>query len=243
MTTRLRDANVIIRPHPKREAQWDDIDLSGWGAVKVFPRHGRLPNDRLSKTIFFNSIFHSAAVVGINTSAMIEAGIIGRPVMTILDPDYAGGQVEMQHFQYLLKVGDGLLITAKTYEEHLQQLSDVLNNPTITTRRIANFIEQFVRPLGRDRLSAPVAARAILDVAGQGPARPWLRGALHVWLERRLANWSPYPRVTPERWQDMPATEVKRRLARRQARRLERAKKRVGRRGRKRRLGASRAVV
>ena len=54
---RLRDANVIIRPHPKREAQWDDVDLSGWGAVKVFPRHGRLPNDRSSKAIFFELNF------------------------------------------------------------------------------------------------------------------------------------------------------------------------------------------
>ena len=224
---RLREANVIIRPHPKREAQWDDVDLSSWGAVKVFPRHGRLPNDRSSKAIFFDSIFHSAAVIGINTSAMIEAGIIGRPVMTILDPDYAGGQVEMQHFQYLLKVGEGLLITAETYEEHLQQLSNVLNNPAITARRIADFTERFVRPLGRDRLAAPVAARAILDVACQGPGRRWRRGAMHLRLEQRMAKWSPVPRVTPDHWQDMSATEVKRRLARRQARRLAREKKRV----------------
>ncbi len=225
---RLREANVIIRPHPKRELQWDDVDLSKWGPVVVHPRQGRLPNDQTSKAIFFDSIYHSAAVIGINTSAMIEAGILGRPVMTIFDPDYAGGQVEMQHFQYLLSVGEGLLVTAETYEEHTRLLSGLLDDPAATATRMAAFTEAFVRPLGRAQTAAPLAARAILEVAAQGPVRPRRRGVIDRWLEHRLAGWQPESRIAaPKHWQGMPQAEVSRKLARKKERRLARSKKRL----------------
>ena len=225
---RLRDANVIIRPHPKREQRWDDIDLSAWGRVVVHPRHGRLPNNRDSKTIFFDSLFHSEAVVGISTSAMIEAGIVGRAAMTILDPDYAQGQVEMQHFQYLLKVGDGLLIAADTYEQHVEQLKHQLDNPTESTSRIAAFVDAFVRPLGREQTATPLVAKAILQVAARGPGRRRRRTVIDRWIEEKLAGWEPQARVSaPEHWAEMSPEEVRRRMARKQARRKARLKSEI----------------
>ena len=152
---RLREANVIIRPHPKREQQWDDVNFSQWGRVVVHPRHGRLPNNRDFKVIFFDSIYHSAATIGISTSAMIEAGIVGRVAMTILDPDYAAGQVETQHFQYLLTLGEGLLVAAETYEEHVKQLRHHLDNPLELAGRASAFVDDFVRPLGRNQAATP----------------------------------------------------------------------------------------
>jgi hypothetical protein len=225
---RLREANVIIRPHPKREQRWDDIDLSAWGRVVVHPRHGRLPNNRDSKAIFFDSLFHSEAIVGISTSAMIEAGIVGKAAMTVLDPDYAPGQVEMQHFQYLLKVGGGLLIAADTYAEHVEQLKHQLDHPTEAASRIASFIDAFVRPLGRELAATPLAAEAVLTVAAKGPRRPRARNFIDRILERKLAGWVPQERaIAPQHWGDMPPDELRRRLARKQARRDARDKKEI----------------
>ena len=67
-----------------------------------------------------------AAVVGLNTSAFIEAGIVGRSVHTILLPQFAGNQTGTVHFRYLLTAGGGLLNVAHEYDEHLRQLEDAL---------------------------------------------------------------------------------------------------------------------
>ena len=40
----------------------------------------------------FDSLYYSAAVVGINTSAMIEAAILGKPVLSLMTGDFAGTQ-------------------------------------------------------------------------------------------------------------------------------------------------------
>ena len=68
----------------------------------VFPRGGDNPIDPANRADFFDSIYHSAAVVGINTSAMIEAAIIGRPVCSMLAEEFAGTQEGTIHFHHLL---------------------------------------------------------------------------------------------------------------------------------------------
>ena len=183
---RLREANVIVRPHPKREDHWDDVNLREFGRVVVHPRHGRLPNNPESKTVFFDSLYHAEAVIGLNTSAMIEAGIVGRPVMTVLEPDYRAGQVEMQHFQYLLKVAGGLLIAAKDYDEHVQQLSAQLENAEDGRRRAREFTRAFVRPRGMALSAAPLVAEVVVETAALGPAEPRTSGFVDRVLRRLL---------------------------------------------------------
>ena len=187
---RLREANVIIRPHPKREQHWDGVDLRPWGSVVVHPSHGRLPNNPDSKTIFFDSLYHAEAVIGLNTSAMIEAGIIGRPVMTILDPDYRAGQVDMQHFQYLLKVAGGLLIAAKDYAEHVRQLQNQLDNAEEGQQRAQDFTSAFVRPKGKTLAAAPLVAQKVVQTADLGPATPHRSGFVDRALRRATRTLS-----------------------------------------------------
>ena len=67
----LADLGVLVRPHPKRPRDWDGADLSDLGQVVVFPEEGHAPVDEGSRADYFDSIHHSAAVVGLNTSAMI----------------------------------------------------------------------------------------------------------------------------------------------------------------------------
>ena len=82
----LADAGILVRPHPKRPDAW--LDVAAGDQAVIFPREGHAPTDPDSKADYFDSIYHSAAVVGLNTSAMIEAAIVGRSVLTVLDPDY-----------------------------------------------------------------------------------------------------------------------------------------------------------
>ena len=66
---------------------------------------------------------HSAAVVGLNTSAQLEAAILGRPVLTILAPEFADGQQGTLHFSYLLKEQGGFVDVAPDFEAHRRQLA------------------------------------------------------------------------------------------------------------------------
>jgi hypothetical protein len=156
----LASAGLLIRPHPQNAGQWRDVDLSAYGPVAIWPRDPSTRVDDQSKADFFDSLHHSAAVVGINTSALIEAGIAGRPVFTVLDGEYRGSQDGTLHFRYLVEVSGGLLQVATSLPEHVQQLGAALVENTHTEAAQA-FVTAFVRPHGIERPATPILADAI----------------------------------------------------------------------------------
>jgi hypothetical protein len=96
----------------------------------------------------YDSLFHSNAVVGLNTSAMIEAGILGKPVHTVVTEEFAGGQEETIHFGYLRASSGGLSHEARGLDEHVTQLTAALRDEASATAQTRRFIERFVRPRG-----------------------------------------------------------------------------------------------
>jgi hypothetical protein len=143
---RMRAAGILIRPHPKRSFEWDGIDLSAYPNVALWPQRGAAPSDAPSKADYFDSIFHSTAVVGLNTSALIEGGIVGRPVHTLLLPEFQKCQEGTLHFHYLLDAG--LLRAARTLPEHVAQLAAAVAAADPSTNANRAFVEAFVRPNG-----------------------------------------------------------------------------------------------
>jgi hypothetical protein len=131
---------------------------------------------------FYDSIAHSAAVVGINTTAMIEAAIVGKPVLTVLEPKFA--QEGTLHFHHLLEENGGFLHTASSLEEHLGQLARVLDEGERGAERRRRFVEAFVRPRGLDRPATPIFADEVEHLASVQvtPLRhaPLLRALLTV---------------------------------------------------------------
>jgi hypothetical protein len=160
----LADAGVIVRPHPKRLEPWEDVDL-GPSAV-VWPRRAQLPTDDVSKSDYFDSIFHSAAVVGLNSTAMVEAGVLRRPVLTVLAPEFWESQEGTLHFRYLLEAGGGLLRVSRSLDEHVAQLAEaVRGEDAAAATRSARFVEAFVRPHGVDRPATPIFVDAVEALA------------------------------------------------------------------------------
>jgi hypothetical protein len=156
----LSSAGLLIRPHPQNAAQWQDVDLGEYGAAAIWPRDPSARVDDQSKADFFDSLYHSAAVVGINTSALIEAGIVGRPVFSILDDEYRSSQEGTLHFRYLVEVSGGLLRVAQSLPEHVNQLAAALTAGGDDERARA-FVTAFVRPHGIDRPATPILANTI----------------------------------------------------------------------------------
>ena len=114
----LRQIGILVRPHPNPAAtnQWRRADLARFGNAVVWPSGGARPVGEEASAGFFDSLFHSDAVVGINTTSMIEAAIVGKSVLTIRAPQFA--QESTLHFHHLLAENGGFLHVAESLEEH-----------------------------------------------------------------------------------------------------------------------------
>jgi hypothetical protein len=163
---------VLVRPHPKRPEEWLDADLSDVPGLAVYPREGHAPTDDETKADYFDSLSHSAALVGLNTSAMIEAAIVGRPVLTVLDPEFERVQLGTIHFRYLLEAGGGAVQVAHTLDEHGEQLSAALADDSAARRRAEAFVASFVRPHGVDRPATPIFVDEVERLAESPAPRP-----------------------------------------------------------------------
>src|SRR5262249_34051470 len=90
---RFREVGILIRPHPNRGDRWRPEAFEAFHNVAIWPRRNdQMPLDAERRADFHDSIFHSAAVFGLNTSAMIDAAVIDRPVHTLLVPEFATSQ-------------------------------------------------------------------------------------------------------------------------------------------------------
>ena len=163
---------VLVRPHPKRPEEWLDADLSDVPGLAVYPREGHAPTDDGTKADYFDSLYHSAALVGLNTSAMIEAAIVGRPVLTVLDPEFERVQLGTIHFPYLLEAGGGAVQVAQTLEEHAAQLAAALADDSDARRRAQAFVASFVRPRGLARPATPIFVDEVERLAATPAPRP-----------------------------------------------------------------------
>jgi hypothetical protein len=167
----LRRATIVVRPHPQNADQWSNENLDEFDGVAVWPRGAVNRLDQSAKTDFFDSLFHSSAVVGINTSALIEAGIVGRPVFTVLAPEFRQTQDALPQFKHLIEAGGGLLQVAESFEQHLDQLLAALESGSeAASERSRAFVQAFIRPRGLDLACTPVLAEAIEQLGDQPPA-------------------------------------------------------------------------
>jgi hypothetical protein len=157
---------VLVRPHPGRTETWQDVDLSAYGNAVLFPRDPGFPTTVREKSDYFDSIYHSKAVVGLNTSAMLEAAIIRRPVFTILVPEFEKYQMDKPHFRYLREVAGGVVHASQGLAEHVELLRRALGEDGSGWRRDeAAFVHEFLRPHGLDVEATPIFVDEIEKVA------------------------------------------------------------------------------
>jgi hypothetical protein len=167
---RIRTAAVLVRPHLSNVVAWANVSLSEFGAVSIWPRQRpMLPMNELETSDYFHALYHSAAVVGINTSAMIEASIIGRPVLTVQVPEFADTQAGTTHFRYLIPSGGGSVQSARTFDEHVQQLARAVANPEEGRLARERFVKNFVRPRGLEKPALDSVVDAIEGLTSMRP--------------------------------------------------------------------------
>ena len=180
-----RAANVLVRPHPDIALLGPDVPVEQfrWPASQGLqalvsrpfddPRAVVLRTSDRAMQGLYECIAHSAAVVGLNTSAELEAAIVGKPVYTVLAGDGdADGQASTLHFHYLLEREGGFVRAADGLDEHIAQLDAGVGVAIGPGAAIRRFVGEFLRPLGIDRPVSPLLAEALERTFAAMPAAP-----------------------------------------------------------------------
>jgi hypothetical protein len=171
----LQDVPVVVRPHPKRTLHGDSKAarrLARTPGVVVHPPDGALVVDEATLNEFFDSLHHAAVVVGLNTSAMIEAAVVGRGVHVLLAKPYRAIQQDSPHFEHLRSVGGGLIVETETMEDHARRLARALRGEDSeeAAQRARAFVASFLRPHGLDRPATPIMVDALRALAASETA-------------------------------------------------------------------------
>jgi hypothetical protein len=161
---------VLVRPHPAHAPQWSDVSLAEFGNVSIWPLAGAAPLDAERKQDYYDSLFHAACVVGVNTSGFLEAGILGRRTLSVRSPEFPQSQEGTLHFRYLTSAG--LVSLADEIVPHLAELANVLRGEGAASGKIDCFIEEFLRPNGLATPCTPILASALERLAADKQREP-----------------------------------------------------------------------
>jgi hypothetical protein len=202
--TAAREFGVLVRPHPGNTHSFLGLDLSAWPNTAMWPAPDTATDFFVDeyKDDFFDSLYHCAVVVGVNTSALIEAGIVGRPVCTVLAPEFAHAHDGTIHFHLLADGPSALLHIAPDLPSHVAQIAALAQPADEDRARLRRFVGEFVRPHGLDRPAMPLVAGAIEALAAQPPAPHVPRG--WWWLKPLL---TPLAMASTRMWAGSAAAE------------------------------------
>jgi hypothetical protein len=219
---RLRDLGILVRPHPARVDELHRLTALDIRNVAVWGAH---PVDDEAKDDYFDSMYYSAGVVGLNTSAFIEAAVVGKPVHTVLiDEISRDNQEGTLHFRYLREVGGGLLYASCSLDEHVRELAATLAREGGGDPRAAAFLAGFVRPFGLRAPATPRFVEAVEGAVSLPPAEPGGRAtalAARAALTPVAALFALYLRLRPRvtraahrlrKWRDRQRILLQRRV-------------------------------
>lgn len=148
---RTKNINVLVRPHPTSRVVLETLRANPRPNLVVFPASGEIPDTEEKREKYHNTIFHSLAVVGVNTTAFIEASALDKPCITLRTPEFRETQ-ELSHFHHL-EDADFLDVAV-----HVKDVVDLVNSlrngkDTRQEKRRA-FVQNFLRPCGKPAVTA-----------------------------------------------------------------------------------------
>jgi len=204
----LRDVPVLVRPHPAGAFEISERQLTEIPGVVVYIGDGFAD--------YYDSIYHAAAVVGINTSAMIEAAAVGRGIYVHLAKRYRDTQDGSLHFDHLRHAGGGLIVATDRMDEHAAEVAAALrgDDDEAAARRASSFLTAFIRPRGLDRPATPIMVEALRELASTpvepaGPVIDDVADTLAATLGRGGSEPTPRKRARRRR-SPMPSDDVAR---------------------------------
>lgn len=159
---------VIIRPHPLKAEEWSAVRFDDIEGVVVWPGPGApFPIAAGSRADYHDSLAHAAVVVGVNSSALIEATVVGRPVHVLEPAEFRASQREQPHFQYLTET-PGVVTVVSGIDAHPPVLAEVVTHAGADHAPSLAFGRAFSHPHGTEQRATAVFVDALERVAAAG---------------------------------------------------------------------------
>lgn len=144
---------VLVRPHPNHRQGLKRMTESG---LLVWPTLGVFPVEADQKRDYFNTLYHAAAVIGLNTSVFLEAMILDKPCVSIATQ--ADARAPTAHYQHLVKADCCDFVADETAAA---AIIDLLRGHDTKCEPRRRFVKNFIRPCGLNQPAAEAAARVI----------------------------------------------------------------------------------
>lgn len=164
---------LVVRPHPFKDMESEGLE-NDW--VKVFPKGGQRPDNDEARSTYYDSLYYSAAVIGINTTGFLESAILDKPCLTLVTSMTSAGQEMRAHFKHLMDAG-----YIEVANEFPELVAKTLENVAGVDARHGNrmkFVRDFIRPHGLDVPASKVMASAILAVGNGREPSEWMKEEL-----------------------------------------------------------------
>lgn len=152
------DLKILLRPHPLNVKIWQDFSAEN---VVVWPRQGDLPEAPQTRQNYFNTLYYGIAVAGLNTSAIFEAAIVDKPIISIMPEKHTQTPSGMAHFHHLLKAD--FMETVNNFIEASNVIKDILGGNDSKRAHRRQFVRDFIRPLGMENKASDIMAQALLE--------------------------------------------------------------------------------
>ncbi|MBN8655572.1 MAG: hypothetical protein J0M11_07540 [Anaerolineae bacterium] len=162
---RTKDVNLVLRPHPTNSTFLEKIRAQARPNIIVFPHRGEIPDTEEKRSRFHNSLFHSLAVVGVNTTAFLEASALDKPCITIQTQNSVETQM-LLHFHHLADAG--FLETALGVDELVDVVGKIKSGVDARRDQRREFVKNFLRPRGIPAVDAYVKMIETLGSHSEG---------------------------------------------------------------------------
>ncbi|MEJ1934071.1 hypothetical protein WDZ92_28060, partial [Nostoc sp. NIES-2111] len=177
----LEGCSLLVRPHPMAPRTWlaalkgVETAAAPFEGTVVWPASPRHPVFESSRADFFDALYHADLVVGLNTSVMVEAAIVRKPVLTFLSHASSASQTGNIHFAHLANAR--FVKTSENLAAHARDLAAVLRDTSSWAEACDRFVATFIRPLGRDVKGADAVAEVIINALAHSLERNSPRNA------------------------------------------------------------------
>ena len=159
--TGLSKIQIIVRPHPHNAKIFGKFKLP---KVIVIPKDGSYPDTEAARKLYFECLYFSKLVVGVNTSGMIDAIIQKKPVVSFFDKEHTGTQTEAEHWGYLVK--SEAISVAGSMESFLSLIKLIIRGGDKKASNRSNFVRRFIRPKGLAVSAGETAVIAVEQLVG-----------------------------------------------------------------------------
>lgn len=161
-----RDITILVRPHPQNLGYWRNYQSKNANVI-LWPKDLLAMGTSEIRQDFYHSLYYSKGVLGINTSAFIEAAIVDKPCVSIASEQYELTQMGIPHFKHLLAAD--FLELPGNFNEAVVTITKILEGRDRKQSQRRAFVQSFIRPHGVDRPASEIMSRAILNVARGNP--------------------------------------------------------------------------